>query len=67
MSDNMTLIGRVRISKVTLKRKFLTLTGMHKELISEGKLAGWEPAYFRRTFDGYWERVSPLEYVRAIR
>lgn len=65
MSSNMTLIGRVRISKVTLKRHEVP-GKIAARLVSEGTFRQ-ETAYFKRTGPMVWERMSTLEYVRAIR
>ena len=55
----------LRISKVTLKEGHYVPGATARTYVQEG--AGTDVAYFKRTGETEWSRITILEFVRLIR
>ncbi len=58
-------LARLRISKVALKDGYYIPGATARSHVQEG--AGTDVAYFKRTGETEWARITILEFVRLIR
>lgn len=58
-------LARLRISKVTLKAGNYIPGATARAYVEEG--GGTDVAYFKRTGETEWSRITILEFVRLIR